>query len=168
MEMSAEAWVAGYAAIIATGALALEIRRWFESGPKISVSVSPDMEMVGGIGSKVTGILFVTAVNTGDTPTTITNLTIEERATLWGRMRRKKTRSFILPDPRVNGAGHGLPYVLRPGEQWNGLGQDPKTVISDVRSGRFRACVYTSHRKRPYRARIAPEHALPKEVKIIE
>jgi hypothetical protein len=32
------AWVAVYAAIVSTGALFLEVRRWFESGASLNIS----------------------------------------------------------------------------------------------------------------------------------
>ena len=44
MEWGAEAIIAAYAAIIATGALFLEVQRWAEEEPKLSIST---MDLVG-------------------------------------------------------------------------------------------------------------------------
>ena len=49
MEWSAETIVAAYAAIVATGALFLEVRRWFEDGVKLSISMMPRAGVIGGL-----------------------------------------------------------------------------------------------------------------------
>ena len=48
-----QVWVAVYAAIVATGALFLEVRRWFESGPRLYLMASTNMIFVGGGADKV-------------------------------------------------------------------------------------------------------------------
>ena len=154
MEISAEAWVAGYAAIVATGALALEIRRWFEAGPKISIRANPNMTLLDGMGHKKERILTVNATNRGDAATTITHLTVEEFPTVWARLRNKPSQSFVVPDPRIDGAGNGLPYVLPPGQQWTGLAGDPSETIGDIQTGNFWVAIYATHREQPYKVRI--------------
>jgi hypothetical protein len=154
MEVTAEAWVAAYAAIVATGALALEIRRWFEGGAKISIRANPNMTIVGGAGYQKEHVLTVHATNRGDAATTITHLTIEEFPNLWARLRNKPSQSFVVPDPRIDGAGHGLPYVLPPGQQWTGLAGDARKDIGDIQTGMFWVGVYASHRERPYKLKI--------------
>jgi hypothetical protein len=154
MEIGVEAWVAGYAAIVATGALALEIRRWFEAGAKISMRANPNMTLADGKGYKKERILTVNATNRGDAPTTITHLTVEEFPSFWSRLRNRPSQSFVIPDPRIDGAGNGLPYVLQPGQQWTGLAGDPRETIGDIQTGRFWVAVYASHRERPYKVKI--------------
>jgi hypothetical protein len=49
--MAVDWWQEGasiYAAIVATGALFLEIRRWFESGPRLKVTIICPAIQVGG------------------------------------------------------------------------------------------------------------------------
>ena len=44
-------WVAIYAAIVATGAVLLELRRWIESGPRLYVSMMVDpLVITPGVG----------------------------------------------------------------------------------------------------------------------
>lgn len=64
-------WIAIFAVIIASGALALEIRRWFESGVRLSVSVMADAQLAGGLEEDDAEYLGVFVVNRGNTPTTI-------------------------------------------------------------------------------------------------
>jgi hypothetical protein len=87
--------VAAYAAIVATGALALEIRRWFESGPRLSIRVMPEAEMVPAIDSKNATYLLAVATNRGNLPTTITNFALLDYGSWRGHLRRKHTWAGI-------------------------------------------------------------------------
>lgn len=111
LSMTGTDWIAVYAAIVAPGALALEVRRWFESGPRLTVQATPDMVMIGN-GRREDGLLVVTAINRGDAPTTITSLGIIEYPGYWARLRNRPTRAFVIADPNDS---RPLPHVLAPG-----------------------------------------------------
>ncbi|CDZ55513.1 hypothetical protein [Neorhizobium galegae] len=154
MEWGPEAWVATYAAIVATGALSLEIRRWFESGPKIYVRATANMIMLDGRGGQTKGLLIVYVTNRGDTPTTITNLCLLDYPNVLARWRDKASRSFVIPHPQPPGTPPTIPHVLNPGQQWAGMAHDRSDVTGDVQTGTMYAAVYTTDRNRPYVVRI--------------
>ncbi|MBP1883236.1 hypothetical protein [Sinorhizobium mexicanum] len=151
MEMNAEAWIAIYAAIVATGALFLEIRRWVESGPKLYISAKANMVMLDGIGNKTEGLLVVNATNRGDAPTTITNLCLLRYPSWFSRLRKKADKSFVIPHPQAKGStSYALPYVLSPGQQWIGMAHDRQDATGDIQTGRFWVALYTTDRNAPY------------------
>jgi hypothetical protein len=142
-----------YAAIVATGALALEVRRWFESGPKIHVTASPDMIMIYGR-KEVSGLLLVNVINRGHTPTTITHFAILEYPNALKRWRNDPAHSFLIPHPQPEGSPPSIPHVLEPGRQWTGVARPRPDVTGDIQTGTFWAAIYTTDRKRPYLAHI--------------
>ncbi len=75
-----EVWVAIYAACVATGALLLQLRSWFVSGPKLRISVTSDGLIIGG-GPEFDedDLILVNATNVGTASAMVTNLIIEER-----------------------------------------------------------------------------------------
>lgn len=66
-------WATVYAAIVATGALFLELRRWFESGVRLRITYMLNGVIIPSANQDQLWI-FVTVSNRGDSPTTITNL----------------------------------------------------------------------------------------------
>lgn len=161
--MGAEAWVAIYAAIVATGALTLEVRRWFESGPKIVVKARPNMTMVDGPKHVTKGVLVVDAVNRGSASTTIETLALLDFPSIWARMRMAPRQSFIVPNPVLEGAVGRPPFVLQPGSKWTGIAYDRADVTGDIQTGTFWAAVYTTDRNKPYLAKV-PKPQLKKEL----
>ncbi|MBX5149571.1 hypothetical protein HJB78_00940 [Rhizobium lentis] len=151
--MNAADLIAIYAAIVATGALALEVRRWFESGPKVYVRCQAGMAIIGD-GIEKNGLLLVTATNRGDAPTTITNLCLLEYANIWSRWRNRASRSFIVPHPQLEGRPPIVPHVLKTGEQWMGMAHDRSDVTGDIQTGKMWAAIYTTDRDKPYLAHI--------------
>lgn len=154
MQINLEGWVAAYAAIVATGALALEIRRWFETGPRLSVRARADMVLLDG-DRKTEGLLVVDVVNRGDASTTLKTLALLKFPSRWDRWRMKPSHSFIIPRPEFSGSPLILPHVLQPGHSWMGLGHDRSDVTGDIQTGEFWAAVYATDRDRPYLAHIA-------------
>jgi hypothetical protein len=61
-------WVAIYAAIVATAALALNIRTWFESRPRLKVTVTPNgMVISAGPQFDERDLIIATVTNLGKT-----------------------------------------------------------------------------------------------------
>ncbi|MFG1277877.1 hypothetical protein [Xanthobacter autotrophicus] len=148
--MEAASWIAIYAAIVATGAFALEVRRWFESGPKIYVNASPGMIILGGENSDdESGILLVTAYNRGDRNTTITHMIVFRYDNIVSRIKCKPVENFIIPHPQVSGPPI-IPYELKAGAQWLGAARPRPDLIKDIENGEYWAGVQTTNRARPY------------------
>jgi hypothetical protein len=67
-----EIWISIYAAILATSALALNGRTWFDAGVKLKLSVIPDGIVIGGDPeSDEKDLVFLTVINRGRTPTIV-------------------------------------------------------------------------------------------------
>ncbi|MGV2050245.1 hypothetical protein ACQZ48_09175 [Agrobacterium sp. 22-209-1] len=166
--MNASDWAAVYAAIVATGALALEIRRWFESGPKISVRANPDMTLIGQGGVEQTNLLVVNAVNRGDAPTTITHFCLLEYPNIWAKWRNKASQTFVVLHPQMPGHPPIIPTMLGSGQEWTGMAHPREDVTGDIRTGKMWAAIYTTSRGRPYTARVPKRTSQPNALKAAE
>jgi hypothetical protein len=95
-------------------------------------------------------IVIVSVTNRGDAPTMITHLVLLELPTWWRRIRRRPTRTFIVPNPQLKGYPPNIPGELAPGKIWTGVIRKRQDYISDLHTGRFYVGVYGSHRDKPY------------------
>lgn len=68
-----EAGAVIYAAIVATAALALEVRRWVESGPRLVLTIMSQAKAFGGPVPDENTYLHARVTNRGVMPTTLTN-----------------------------------------------------------------------------------------------
>lgn len=153
-----EVWTIGiatYAAVIATGALALEVRRWRESGPRLVLSASPEMSVASDPPEPNT-YLVVTASNTGDTPTTITHFALFKYDNIFQRWRDKKSLQRLVLNPSFPGDPVNIPKLLRPGERWMGVaGYDNKGELANlIATGKLYAAIIASHKSRATVTRI--------------
>lgn len=152
-----------YAAVVATGALALEVRRWFESGPKLVVKAQPNMTLINAGGPEREGLLLVNVSNRGEGVTTITHFGLLEFPDAISRWQRKASNSFIVAHPYLAGMNTALPYVLRPGEMWTGFADGKSEATGDLQSGTMWVAIYTTDREKPYLALI-PKRSIPVEL----
>jgi hypothetical protein len=133
-----KAWIAIYAAIVATGALFLNIRTWFESRPRLRLTLIPDGMVIGGDPSTdERDVVIVTATNLGKTPVLITNLVIWEMTTWWRRLRRRPSRAFVVTNPSIKGYEQNIPYLLEQARTWNGIARRRPEVIADLLTGDY-------------------------------
>lgn len=136
--MKPEIWVSIYAAIVGTGALLLNFKNWLDSGPRIKLSLIPEGIIVGGdpkFDDK--DIVIVTAINRGNSPTTINNLQLHEMPTWMSRLRRRPTRCFIIPNPQPKGYPPNVPFELAPFKSWNGVLRKRQGYVPDLYTGTF-------------------------------
>lgn len=163
--MGAGDWIAIYAAIVATGAFALEARRWFESGPKVVMRANPGMTIVGQGRKTETGLLVVNAVNRGDAPTTITHFCLLEYPSRWAAWRRKHRQSFVILHPQLEGYPPAIPKLIGQGEEWTGIARPEGEVATLIESGTMWAAVYTTDRDRPYTIHIPKRNPVAEKLK---
>jgi hypothetical protein len=143
--------IAAYAAIVATGALGLEIRRWFESGPRLSITVMPQGTMVGLPGEEGSSYLVAIVVNRGNAPTTITHYALFAYGTWLSRLRSKPTWASIV----IAGETFSpLPNLLQPGEVWTGMARHNREIENLIDSGNLYVVIYASHTDRPTMKRV--------------
>jgi hypothetical protein len=138
--------IAGYAAFVGTAALALEVRRWVESGPKLSLGVSPNM--VSADASEKRWVM-VTVSNRGDQATTLTHLGVVGFPNTLARLRDRPDPSYIVPRPE----GQTLPHVIDPGGRWVGLFGDEE-LFAWIDGGGAYVQISAIHRDRPFYRRV--------------
>ena len=101
--------VAAYAAIVATGAMALEVRRWFESGACLKIHIMPEAETFNMPGTEDKTYLVATVTNRGNAPTTITHFALRDYGSWLGRLRSKPTWTVVIPSPHPPGTTPNIP-----------------------------------------------------------
>lgn len=156
-----QVWVAIYAAIVATGALFLEVRRWIESGPRLALMASTSMLFVR-VGEPDTGERYVSVEvsNRGSLPTTITNLCLLQYDSWWRRFRDKSSWSAVVKDPSLGWIDSGkIPHVVEPGGQWRGFIPQDDELNERINAGHLYAAIFVTHRNRPIttRLRVRPD-----------
>lgn len=148
--------VAAYAAIVATGALFLEVRRWVEAGPKLYIDVSQHMQTFNMPGADGKEYLLVTVNNTGHTATTITHFAFLEFPNLWARFRRKQTRAAVIPIPGLPGMDSQLPFYLEPGKRWVGAALQDDRLNEWIATKRMHLAIYASNFRKPICRKVLP------------
>lgn len=142
--------VAVYAAILATGAFALEVRRWFESGPRLRLTLIAKAEMRGGLARDDNKYLHARVTNRGAMPTTITNFGLQQYRTIFHRLARKPEMSAIIPTP----VGYPLPHLLQPGTEWGASAVYDEDLLKWAESGKLFVAIYISHRSQPIQRKV--------------
>jgi hypothetical protein len=158
---TSEAWtvyVAGYAAVVSTGALFLEVRRWFESGPRLRLKVMPEAQLISGGRKDPNEYLFVWVTNVGSASTTITHMVLHQYRNVFQRLRRRPYSSAFVPRPEPSG-GIGIPMSLAPGAIWQGVAEYDQDLREMADSGHLYVGVACSHRSREFmkKVRIMPK-----------
>ncbi|MBB3936580.1 hypothetical protein [Aureimonas phyllosphaerae] len=156
MDITTSDLVAAYAAIVATGAFALEVRRWFETGPKQAIRTQTGMKLVspGNPAQDEDGLCVVNVSNRGSAPTTVTGLGLLEYPTLSSRLRRKPTRQFMVLHPQLRGHPPAIPKEVPPGTQWTGISRPDPDTTGNIETGNFFVAIYTTERDKPFLRRI--------------
>lgn len=151
MQLSWGEWIAVYAAVVATGALFLEIRRWFESRPRLYIDIATGMVTVGVPHTQGETLVSVTVHNRGAAPTTINNLSMISYSSWWHRLRGTHAwAAVVLTGP----PSAPIPHLLPPGGQWKGFILEDEDLRERADSQRVYVCVWASHRDKPIRAHL--------------
>jgi hypothetical protein len=151
-----ESVATAYAAIVATLAVGLEIRRWLKEAPRLDVSLVPDGAVVGGGHSDEDNLLIVHVVNRGGASTTLENLFLFEFESGLSRWRHRPKRSFILPNPQLKAYAPNLPSLLEPNQRWTRIIRKGLMEF-DPQTGDFYVGIGASHSKRHTLTRIPPK-----------
>ena len=156
--MKSEAWIAIYAAVVATSALLLNFKTWLDSGVKLKLSVIPDGVVIGG-GPKFDekDLVILTVMNRGDATTMITSMVIFEINSWRQLWRVRPAKSYVVTNPQLLGYPPNLPSDLEPGKKWTGAIRKRDDVIHNLRDGWHYTGIYTTTRNRPYLVRIPKE-----------
>ena len=134
-----------YAAVVATAAFWLEVRRSLKERPKLDISLMPDAVLIADeIDER---FLVVNVVNVGGTSTTIDGLSLVEFTTFARRWLRRPNRSFFVRQPQPKGYPINVPSELKPNQRWTGIVSKRSTEV-DTETGLFYVQIATSHSKR--------------------
>jgi len=155
-------WFAGLALATSGAALGLELRRWFESKPRLRLSVMADAVITPGDDGKPK--LVVTATNIGQYPTMITHLVVFGYETERKRKRNDPEFRAFVPDPGRN-LGLTLPEELQPFKQWMGIAYYDRNISAYREAGLLYVGVSVSHRDEPYLIKVSPKP--PKEIEAL-
>lgn len=138
------------AIVISAGALTLELRRWFDSGPKLHLSLIADgMLMPGDDG---VAKLFITVTNRGDTPTTITHMICFAQWPWWQFWQRKPIMTGI-----VNSSIQPIPYEVGVNRSWMGRLNYDDTLDAYRAKGQLYVGVIANHSGRQYLKLVPPK-----------
>jgi hypothetical protein len=154
--------VAIYAAVVATGALALEVRRWFESGPQLSIQIMQNMQSFNLTSLNPTdNYLLANVINRGNAPTTITHFILVDYGTWFMRIRSKEGWTAIVK-PGVSGT---LPHTLQPGEIWTGMARQNAELEQRIAGGWLHVVIFASHSDKPFVQRVRRRVEVLKDAK---
>ncbi len=150
---------AWWGAIIATTILLWDIYKWKTSGPRVGVEVFPNRIIIGDPIREGKTYIGVKVTNTGNRPTTISNLCMQYYLTRWSWIRKKPNKSMVVGNP---GIPHPVPHVLQPGTVWDGLIIQDDDVVEMATQGYLICELFISDKKKPITRRIV---ITPKEKK---
>ena len=148
--------VAAYAAIVATAAMALEVRRWVETGPRLKINIMPKAETFNMPGTEGKVYLVANVTNRGNAPTTITHFAMCDYGSWLGRILSKPTWVGIVANPQPPGTTSTIPKTLQPGEIWSGMAlyDDEDELKGRIKTGWLHVMIYASHADKPILKRV--------------
>ncbi len=149
-------YAAWWGAVIATLALIWNIIVAIRSGARLHVVVSPNMQVYPpSPGQKDKTYIHVSAVNRGDSATTITNFLGYSSDSILGFFSNKHRQHFL-----VNGTSDSnpIPFKLAPGDEWRGMA-DQTLMLQGFYKNYFYLGVLDNQSKKPIykRVRISTE-----------
>lgn len=154
-------WVSVVSAVFSGGVLALELRRWFDEGVRLTLSLMTDMQTFGSLGEDDNTYIVLNVTNRGTSPTTITHMFayhypswVAEKAPKFVSKRIKKWhRKIIIINPQLNEMVGKIPYVLEPGRNWVGMAKYTPGLVRMINSNRLFVGIHASHQDKPYLVR---------------
>jgi hypothetical protein len=153
-KMTASDWIAVIALIISSGALALEIRRWFESQPRLHLSVMGDAITFPDDDGKPKLVLSV--INRGGVPTMLTHMVAFTYRSHWARLRGKTDITGLVNSDRI-------PAELGVNKTWLGtMYYDENTTAARLK-GLLYVGVIASHKSGEVLIRVPLKREVPGE-----
>lgn len=150
--MNASDYAAWYAAVVSTIGASWEIFRQLRSGARLRIDAIPNM-IPRNVHPEIDGRRYVsvTVTNIGDQPTTITHFGGILVPHCWEGARGVEGNGFLVwAHPRT---GSTVPYVLKPGEQWNSLADQAELETNTDRFNVFIG-VRASHSNKLHSVRV--------------
>jgi len=149
--MSGTDVAAWWGAVIATAVLIWDIYKWRTAGPRIALDVRSGMKFLNDPSGKDDFFITVRVTNTGDRPTTITNMGFAYYSSFVRYLLKKPTKAVTIFRP---GTPHQLPHILKPGDIWDGAAEQDAEMEQWARDGYLLCLIYHSARTKPLEARV--------------
>ena len=143
-------WISGGALFVSACAFALELRRRFDEGVKLSVTIMANAKLVGGIQDENT-YLSVIVTNRGSAPTTVTHMVLfnyPNQLALYAPRRLARWMKWIRPQTFFianTGQPGPIPYFLEPGKNWFGMATYTPDLVQMIQGGRLYVGIIGSH-----------------------
>ena len=147
--MSGTDIAAWWGAVIATAVLIWDIYKWRTAGPRLAVDVRSGMKFFNDPNRKDDFFITVRIANTGDRPTTITNMGFAYYSSFLSYLLEKPTKAVTIFRP-----GTPLPHILRPGDIWDGAAKQDAELEQWARDGYLFCLIYHSATTKAVQARV--------------
>ncbi|MBB4285758.1 hypothetical protein [Roseospira goensis] len=151
-----EAVAALYASVVATAALALELRRWFVSGVRLTLSASYPMIAIGIPEAKNRDYLILFVENRGDKSTTIKCMHLRNRRSIKHVLKKQKSWHAFVPHPSISPDEPGVPHLLSSGGKWEGVIEVNEELKRCIESGNLQVGIGATHANKPVFISVKP------------
>jgi hypothetical protein len=146
---------------VSFAAFVLQIRRWFEEGVRLSMTVIAYAKFVGGGIQDENTYIAITVTNRGTAATTITHMVLynyPDRLSLFlSKCPRFVRRWFRKHHPQtfvVDTVQMPLPHVLEPGRNWHGMAVHTPELEQMIKATRLFVGVIGSHSSKTLSRRV--------------
>ena len=140
-------WVSLAALAIASGALALEVRRWRESGPRLHLSCMADAVTFPDDNGEPK--LALTVINRGAAPTTLTHMVGYIYKSPWQRIRHHPSTAGVV-------AANNIPFQLGVNQTWIGMMTYNEKTSDARKKGHLYVGVISAHSSGHFLVRVPP------------
>ena len=139
---------AWWGAIVATFVALLELYKWKSSGPKLKVTISPNMVGFGGFKTDNEKVVLIEVANIGNFPTTITATGLRGFKFPLLKYLKNTSSLHVLVLKPVNETNK-LPFQIKPGEIWSATTIQDSDLTKLSGNGRLYLEVHDSWNKKP-------------------
>lgn len=143
-------FVATLALIVATFTFALELKRWFDSGPKLKLYVIADAMIFPDDDGH--DKLMLSAINRGDVPTTITHMVAFIYDSKLDRLRNKPSLQGV-----VNSTMMPIPSELGVNKTFMGMMRYDEKLQKARQAGQLYVGVIATHSSKNHLIRVPPK-----------
>ena len=141
-------------AFTGSGALLWDVFKWFNSGARLRMNVSPNIILVGN-GTPLqdeTKRISIEVTNVGHRKTTLVTLGFRCDTNLWGSLTGKGSLYFAVLQPEY---AKQLPVLLDVGERWVGLVAQTEEIEAMIKNQRFFVTMTHSASAKPFSKRVS-------------
>lgn len=141
-------------AFTGSGALLWDIFKWFNSGARLRVKVSPNTILVGGGIShhNASKRISIEVTNVGHRKTTLVTLGFRCDKNLFGSLTGRGSQYFVVPQPEYAAQ---LPVLLDVGERWVGLVSQTEEIEAMIKNYRFFVTMTHSASAKPFLKKVS-------------